>query len=87
MLKFFISLLPESNVEVNLLKVKVKGQRSRSSRSKHKDVAERVKVVFSKNCTALAFKVTTGVHGAHLHQAYKHCFIRAVPSEFYGNIC
>ena len=32
-------------------------------------------------------KATTGVHGAHLHQAYKPCFISAVPPQAYGNVC
>ncbi len=28
-----------------------------------------------------------GLHRAHLHQAYKPCFIRAVPPQTYSNVC
>ena len=35
----------------------------------------------------LGLRPPRGVHQAHLHQAYKPCFVRAVPPQTYGNVC
>ena len=38
-------------------------------------------------CLLIIWKIaTTRVQKAHLYQAYKHCVIKAIPSQTYGNI-